>query len=116
MGMLEAHRRISRKAFFSLDRLGEVVKYNGEEIVALVYTGATLARPDWTDTATAIEHAAIADITTVCVCDEDVPDPQEGDSIVYKGETYVVAQIIKHDTAGCHWVLNCSANNKGYGR
>ena len=34
MSVLEAQRRVTKKAFFSLDRLGETITYNGQEIVA----------------------------------------------------------------------------------
>ena len=120
MSVLEAQRRVSKKAFFSLDRLGEPITYNGQEIVALVYIGASMSRPDWNDAATAIEHANLADIATFSVCDDPddggVAEPQEGDVIVYKDIEYQVAQIIEHDVAGAHYVVFAVKNTKAFGR
>lgn len=120
MSVLEAQRRICKKAFFSTDRLGEPVTYNGKEIVALVYTGASLSRTDWNDAATSVENANLADLAVFSVCDDTedggVPEPQEGDKIVYEGNTYLVAQIIKHDVAGAHYVVTATRNTKAFGR
>ena len=116
MSILEAQRRVTKKAFFSLDRLGETITYNGNEIVALVYIGASLSRPDWNDAATSVEHASLADIATFSVCDEDVVAPEEGDTIVYNGTQYTVAQIIEHDVAGCHFVVFAVKDTKAFGR
>lgn len=116
MGMIDAQRRISKKCFFSEKRLGEKVTYNGDEIIALVYIGASLSRTDWTDTATAIEHSSIADLAVFSICDDDVEEPIEGDVINYKGEDYGVANIIEHDVAGTHWVVLASKAEKAFGR
>lgn len=116
MSVLEAQRRVAKTAFFSTARLGETITYNGVEIVALVYIGASLSRPDWNDAATSIEHANLADIATFSVCDDDVNSPNEGDVIVYGNDEYLVAQIIEHDVAGAHYVLFATKNTKPFGR
>lgn len=116
MGMLEAQRRIAKNTFFNTDRLGETITYNGVEIVALVYIGASISRTDWNDAATSIEHSSLADLAVFSVCDEDVIEPCEGDEIIYKGTAYTVAQIILHDVAGAHFVVTASKENKAFGR
>lgn len=120
--MLEAQRRVSRKAFFSLDRLGETIEYNGKQIVALAYPGATLSRTDWNDAATSIENANLADLAVFGICDDPTDEngidkpPTEGDEIVYNGETYYASQQIEHDVAGSHYVVFATKNHRAWGR
>lgn len=121
MGMLDAQRRITKKVFFSEDRLGERVTYNGKEIVALVYIGASNSRADWNDAATAVENASIVDLAYFCVCDDTedpngVEMPVEGDEIIYKGAKYAVSQIMEHDVAGSHYVVLASKAERAWGR
>lgn len=116
MTMIEAMRRVSKKAFFSKKRLAEDVVYNEKTISALCYIGATLSRTDWNDAATSIEHASLADLSVFIVCDTDVANPEVGDNITYKGITYSVANVMSHDEWGAQWVLSCSTNERAYGR
>lgn len=114
MNMLEAQRRQCKKTFFSEERLGELVTYNDKSVVALVSEGATLSRTDWNASATAIESAAMADLATVTVCDEDIPNPSEGDHILYGDTEYTVVSVINHDKAAAAYSLTCSKNNRGF--
>jgi len=118
MGMLDAQRRISRQAFFSPDRLGETITYNGRDIVALVYIGASMSRSDWNAVHTQVENANIADIALFSVCDDESDPngvmPHEGDSIVYHGNNYSVAQIVEHDVPGSHYLVMASKDERGW--
>ncbi len=120
MSVLDAQRRVCQKALFSLDRIGEPIVYNGQEIIALVEIGASLSRPDWNDAATSIEHASLADIAYFSVLDDvengGVPEPQEGDTIVYNETEYSVAQIIQHDIAASLYLVFAVKNTKAFGR
>lgn len=121
MGMLDAQRRICKKVFFSADRLGEHITYNGKDVVALVYIGASASRADWNDSATAVENASIVDLAYFAVCDDmedenGVPPPTEGDKIVYNGDSYAVSQMMEHDVAGCHYLVLASKSEKAWGR
>lgn len=114
--MIDAQRRITAKACFSTDRIGETIIYNGKEITALTEVGATLARTDWNDASTTVEEARIADEASFSVLDTDVPDPQEGDTIQYKNDTYTVSRITNHDEAGANFVLEATKSGKAWGR
>lgn len=121
MGMMDAQRRICKKAFFSADRLGERITYNGKDVVALVYIGASNSRADWNDAATAVENASIIDIAYFAVCDDlddenGVAKPVEGDEIIYKGTRYAVSQLMEHDVAGSHYLVLASKSEKAWGR
>lgn len=120
MSVLEAQRRVSRKAFFSLARSGETITYNGQEIIAIVEIGASQTRPDWNDAATSIEHADLADIAYFSVCDDPdnggIAEPQEGDTIVYNGTEYSAAQIIMHDVPASLYLVFAVKNTRAFGR
>lgn len=119
MSVLEAQRRVSKKAFFSLARLGEQITYNGQEVVAIVEIGASLSRPDWNVPATAVEHASLTDIAYFSICDDiedgGIPEPQEGDTIIYNGTEYSVAQLVMHDVTGALWLVFAVKNTKAFG-
>lgn len=120
MSVLEAQRRVSKKAFYSLARTGETITYNGQEIVAIVEIGATLSRPDWNVPATSVEHADLTDIAYFSVLDDPddggVRQPEEGDTIVYNGEEYNVAQTVMHDVQAATYVVFAVRNTKAFGR
>ncbi len=120
MSVLEAQRRASKKAFFSLARLGEQITYNGQETIAIVEIGASMSRPDWNIPATAVENASLTDIAYFSVCDDvedgGIAEPQEGDTIVYNGTEYSVAQMVMHDVTGALWVIFAVKNTKAFGR
>lgn len=118
--MLDAQRRITKNALFSVKRLAEEIKYTDKKnvtktIPAIVERGVDMTRSDWNDAHTRIEHAAINDISSFSVLKDDVPRPNEGDHIVYDGETWKVMQIFNYDSAGGNYVLICSKNSKGWG-
>jgi len=119
MSVLEAQRRVSKKAFFSSARLGEPITYNGQEVIAIVEIGATLSRPDWNVPATAVEHASLTDIAYFSICDDEndggIAEPQEGDVIVYNDTEYSVAQLVMHDVAGSLWLVFATKNTKAFG-
>lgn len=119
MSVLEAQRRTSKKAFFSLARLGETITYNGQEVIAIVEIGASMSRPDWNVPATQVEHASLTDIAYFSVCDDiedgGIPEPQEGDTIVYNGTEYNVAQLVMHDVTGSLWLVFAVKNTKAFG-
>ena len=119
MSVLEAQRRASKKAFFSTARLGETITYNGQEVVAIVEVGASLSRPDWNVPATTVEHASLTDIAYFSICDDvedgGIAEPQEGDTILYNGTEYNVAQLVMHDKAGCLYVVFAVKNTKAFG-
>ena len=119
MGMMDAQRRICRKAFFSDKRLGEHISYNGKDIVALVYVGVSDSRSDWNEAKTVVENASLIDAAYFCVCDEGengVLTPSEGDAIIYNGARYSVSNIVEHDVAGSHYVLLASKAERAFGR
>ena len=119
MSVLEAQRRTSKRAFFSLARLGELITYNGQEKIAIVEIGASMSRPDWNVPATQVEHASLTDIAYFSVCDDPndggITEPQEGDTIVYNGTEYNVAQLVMHDVTGCLWLVFAVKNTKAFG-
>lgn len=115
MGMLEAQRRVYSQCF-SADRLGEPIKYNDKDINALAEVGASLSRTDWNNAATTIEEARLADMATFSVLETDVPNPQEGDTIIYHDESYTVARVANYDYAGNNFVLDAIKNGRGFGR
>lgn len=119
MSVLEAQRRASKKAFFSLARLGEPITYNGREVIAIVEVGASLSRPDWNVPATQVEHASLTDIAYFSICDDiedgGITEPQEGDTIVYNGTEYNVAQLVMHDVTGSLWLVFAVKNTKAFG-
>ena len=119
MSVLEAQRRASKKAFFSTARLGETITYNEQEVVAIVEVGASLSRPDWNVPATTVEHASLTDIAYFSICDDvedgGIAEPQEGDTILYNGTEYNVAQLVMHDKAGCLYVVFAVKNTKAFG-
>lgn len=114
--MMDAHRRIVTKSCFSTDRVAETISYNGTEIPAIVEIGASLSRSDWNDAATTIEEARLIDVASFSVLDTDVPDPQEGDEIVWNGDTYHVARVTSHDEYGANFVLDAMKEGRAYGR
>lgn len=119
MSVLTAQRRTSKKAFFSLSRLGELITYNGQEKIAIVEIGASMSRPDWNVPATQVEHASLTDIAYFSVCDDvedgGIPEPQEGDTIIYNGTEYSVAQLVMHDVTGSLWLVFAVKNTKAFG-
>nr|DAR24901.1 MAG TPA: ATP-binding sugar transporter [Caudoviricetes sp.] len=116
MSMISAQRKVFTKAAFSKERLGEPIIYEGNEIIALVEVGATLARTDWNNAATTIEEARLGDTATFSIMDTDVPSPQEGDKVVYKGDSYSVARVENHDEAGGHFVVDAIKKGRVMGR
>lgn len=120
MNMLNAQRRITRKALFSTRRLAEEIEYTDKTnetkiIPAIVTLGPEMSRSDWNDAATKIEHGSINDIAEFNVLAEDVGKPNEGDHIKYMGETWKVAQVYNYDSQGDNYVVICSKNGKGWG-
>lgn len=121
MGMMDAQRRMCKQAFFSDKRLGEHITYNGKDVVALVYIGASQSRADWNDSATAVESASIVDLAYFAICDDTedpngIEKPVEGDEIIYKGDRYAVSQMMEHDVAGSHYLVLASKAEKAWGR
>lgn len=120
MSMIDAQRRVTKQALFSLKRLAELIEYTDSEnvtkqIPALIEIGPEMSRSDWNDAATKVEHGSINDIAEFSVLKDDVPKPKEGDHIVYDGDKWKVAQVYKYDSAGHNYVLICSRNGKGWG-
>ena len=119
MSVLTAQRRTSKKAFFSLSRLGELITYNGQEKIAIVEIGASMSRPDWNVPAKQVEHASLTDIAYFSICDDvedgGIPEPQEGDTIIYNGTEYSVAQLVMHDVTGSLWLVFAVKNTKAFG-
>lgn len=114
--MIEAQQQIIKAACFNDKLVGEHALYNGKDIVCTPEVGATLSRTDWNDAATSIENAVIGDLASFSVLAEDVPHPQEGDTITYNDETYKVASIALYDSVAGVYVLACMVNAKGIGR
>lgn len=120
MSMIDAQRKITEIALFSVKRLGEEIEYTDSQnvkkiIVAIVERGVDMSRSDWNDAHTRIEHSAINDMAEFSVLKKDVPNPKEGDHIVYEGDTWKVSQIFNYDSAGGNYVLICSKNSRGWG-
>ena len=119
MSVIEAQRRASKKAFFSTARLGEEITYNGQNVIAIVEIGASMSRPDWNVPATQVEHASLTDIAYFSICDDvtdgGIAEPQEGDTIVYNGTEYSVAQLVLHDITGSLWLVFAVKNTKAFG-
>ena len=119
MTMLDAQRRITQKALFSVKRLGEEIEYTDSKnvtktIVAIIMLGTEMSRSDWNDSATQVEHGSINDIAEFNILRADVPKPNEGDHIKYMGETWKVVQVYNYDSAGDNYVLICSNNGRGW--
>ena len=119
MTMIDAQRRITRKALFSAKRLGETITYENrdgaKEIVAIVEIGPEMSRSDWNDAATKVENASINDIAEISVRKDDVNKPVEGDTITYEGEKWNVTQSYRYDSAGGCYVLICTRRGTVYG-
>lgn len=119
MNMLDAQRRVTKKALFSVKRLGEEILYtnkNGTKtIVAIVEIGPEMSRSDWNDAATRVESARLNDLAEISVLYDDVPNPVEGDTIKYKNSSWNVTQIYKYDSAGNNYVLICTKNGRAFG-
>lgn len=119
MSMMDAQRRITKKALFSVKRLGETVTYenrNGsKEIVAIVEIGPEMSRSDWNDAATKVENASVNDIAEISVLRSDVEKPVEGDTIIYNGDRWNVTQGYRWDSAGGCYVLICTRRGTVYG-
>lgn len=119
MTMLSAQRRITKQALFSAKRLGEEISYTDKsgthKIIAIVEIGPEMTRSDWNSAHTRIEDSAITDIAEISVLGSDIPNPTEGDSIVYNNTKWNVTQIFKYDSAGDNYVLICTKNSKAYG-
>lgn len=123
MSMIDAQRRVTKQALFSVKRLGEPITYintiDGEdvehEIVAISQIGAEMSRGDWNDAATKVEHAAMNDIAEFTILASDIPHPQEGDNIIYRGEKWSVSQLYLYDAMGDANVVICMKNGRAYG-
>lgn len=119
MSMMDAQRRITKKALFSVKRLGETVIYENrdgqKEIVAIVEIGPEMSRSDWNDAATKVEHASVNDIAEISVLRSDIEKPVEGDTITYNGEKWNVTQGYRFDSAGNSYVLICTKRGTVYG-
>lgn len=119
MNMLDAQRRVTKKSLFSEKRLGEKILYiskdGTKEIIALVDVGPELGRPDWNSAHTQVESAAMIDLMEAVILREDVPKPNEGDTIVYHDVRWNVTQMYNYDSAGDNYVLICTKNGKAFG-
>ena len=120
MSMLDAQRRVTKKALFSTERLAELIEYTDSNnvtktIPAIVMLSVEMSRSDWNDAATKVEHGSINDIAEFDILRDDVGTPKEGDHIKYMGETWKVAQVYNYDSAGDNYVVICSKNGKGWG-
>lgn len=120
MSMLDACRRIYEKSLFSVKRLGETVIYIDSddvehEIIAIAQVGAEMSRGDWNDAATKVEHTALTDIAEFTILAKDIPHPQEGDNILYRGERWSVTQLYLYDSNGDANVVICMKNGRAFG-
>ena len=119
MNMLDAQRRITKIALFSVKRLGEEIIYENKDgahnIVAIVEIGPEMSRSDWNDAATKVENASINDIAEFSVLRSDIEKPREADTITYNGEKWNVTQVYKYDSAGDNYVLICTRRGAVYG-
>lgn len=120
MTMLDAQRRITKKALFSVKRLGEKILYTGadnlkREIVAIAQVGPEMSRSDWNDAATKVEHASLNDIAEFTILASDVPFPEEGDEIIYRGQRWSVSQLYLYDSQADTNVVICMKNGRAYG-
>lgn len=119
MNMLDAQRRVTKQALFSVKRLGEEVFYENKQgshnIVAIVEIGPEMSRSDWNDAATRVENASLNDIAEFSILRSDIERPREGDTITYNGEKWNVTQSYKYDSAGDVYVLICTRRGTAYG-
>ena len=120
MNMLDAQRRITKLALFSVKRLGETILYTGvdniqKEIVVIPQVGPEMSRSDWNDAATRVEHADLNDIAEFTILASDVPHPQEGDEIIYREERWSVVQLYLYDSMGDANVVICMKNGRSFG-
>lgn len=117
MSMLDAQRRITKQALFCAKRLGEPILYTGiddvqKEIIAIPQLGSEMSRSDWNDSATKVEHATLNDLAEFTILASDVPHPQEGDEIIYRGERWSVTQLYLYDSMGDANVVICMKNGR----
>lgn len=116
MGMIEKQREITRRAFFSDQRLGEHILYNDKDIIAIPEIGVSLSRGDWNEAATQIEHASILDNAVFTIRADDLDEkPVEGDTIIYNEEKYSVIQHVLFDSCANAYVVSCMRNGRAYG-
>lgn len=117
MSMLDAQRRITKQALFCVKRLGEIILYTGmdnvqKEIIAIPQVGPEMSRSDWNDAATKVEHANLNDVAEFTILASDVPNPQEGDEIIYRNERWSVTQLYLYDNMGDAHVVICMKNGR----
>lgn len=120
MTMLDAQRRISKTALFSVKRLGEKALYTGEdgvqkEIVLIAQIGPEMSRGDWNDAATRVEYSKINDIAEFTILRSDVAEVKEGDEIIYDGTRWLVTQLYLQDSAANANVVICMKNGRAFG-
>lgn len=81
--------------FLNTDEHGDLVQYNGVEIVAVIETGPDLEKGNvFTSEGTSSRAEAYVSV-------QDVPSPKSGDTILHNGVTWEVARVLQTDS-GLH--------------
>lgn len=77
--------------FLNLDEFGEVVEYNGQQIIAVIETGPDMEKGN------IITSEGTSSRAEAWVSVQDVSSPQPGDTILHSNVTWEVARILQSD-------------------
>lgn len=116
------YEQIIKNGIFDLMRFGETITYRaqkaekGEEIIAIVEIGESLAEEKAAYRTAAVSTNKTSDTAMFTVMLEDVPKPEAGDVILYNAERWIVRRVSLIDSVGGNVTVEAERKVRGFGR